>query len=53
MYVFMIPLLAAINTRLYHKALITCIISDFLNLVLKWQKNRIAQFLRLSLIFFF
>lgn len=36
MYVFTIPFLAAISTKLYHKALVSCIISDFLNLVLKW-----------------
>lgn len=36
MYVFIIPCLAAFNTKLYHKTLVSCIISDFANLVLKW-----------------
>lgn len=35
-YVFVIPLLAAVNTKLYHKALISCVISDYINFVLKW-----------------
>lgn len=43
MYVFVIPCLAAYNTRLYHKTLVSCIISDFLNLVLKWWEKIVGK----------
>lgn len=36
LYVYVIPCLAALNAKLYHKTLCCCLISDFLNLILKW-----------------
>lgn len=36
LYVYIIPCLAALNAKLYHKTLCCCLISDFLNLILKW-----------------
>lgn len=46
MYVFVIPCLAAYNTRLYRKTLVSCIICDFLNLVLKWWEKFVGKRLR-------
>lgn len=36
LYIFIIPLFAGLNTRLYHKTLIASIVTDFANLLLKW-----------------
>jgi hypothetical protein len=44
LYIFIIPLFAALNTRLYHKTLIACIVTDFSNLLLKWFVNKFSDF---------
>lgn len=36
MYLYLIPIMSALHTKLYHKILISCIANDFLNLMLKW-----------------
>jgi glucose-6-phosphatase len=36
LYLYFIPLSAALHTKLYHKLIISCIASDFSNLILKW-----------------
>lgn len=36
LYLYVIPLLAAFHTKLYHRVLLSCVISDYVNLILKW-----------------
>lgn len=39
LYLYAIPILSAVNTKLYQRLLISCMTSDFINLILKWILN--------------
>lgn len=44
LYLYVIPIFSAVNTRLYQRLLISCMTSDFINLVLKWILNEDRPF---------
>jgi glucose-6-phosphatase len=36
LYLYIIPLITIYSTKLYHRTLIACVASDFINLIMKW-----------------